>query len=55
MQRVAALLADGHVAEVALPAGQTLGLALVVADVVAVLALHRGQLTRLCNEVNKLK
>lgn len=50
LQRVAALLADRHVAQVALPAGQALGLALVVAHVVGVLALHCWQLACLGEE-----
>lgn len=50
LQRVAALLADGHVAQVALPAGQALGLSLVVTHVVGVFALHCWQLACLWEE-----
>lgn len=45
--RIAALPADRHVAQVALPAGQALHVAIVVAHIVRVLVLRRRNLARL--------
>lgn len=49
---VAARSAFGHVAQIARPAGQALHLAVIVAHVMGMLVLGRGQLTRLqCDRV----
>lgn len=44
---ITSLLTNGYIAQVALPARKTFGLALFITNVVTVLALHCRQLTRL--------